>query len=119
MGPLPLGRGQNKFAVVAIDYFTKWVKAEALATITMQKMTNFLWRNIVCRFRIPKVVITDNGKQFEGKQFNDMCSNLQISHHYSSLEHPQANGQVEVTNRSLLKLGGSIRDHKLYQERNI
>ena len=104
VGPLPLARGQNKFGVVAIDYFTKWVEAEALTTITEQKMVNFLWKNIVCRFGIPRVVITDNGKQFEGKQFNELCSNLQINHHFSSPEHPQANGQVEVTNRSLLKI---------------
>ena len=34
MGPLPVGRRQLKFLVVDIDYFTKWVKAEPLATIT-------------------------------------------------------------------------------------
>ena len=73
---MPLGRGQNKFAAVAIDYFTKWVEAEALTTITEQKMVNFLWKNIVCCFSILRVVITDNGKQFEGKQFNELCSNL-------------------------------------------
>ena len=34
VGPLPQGKGQVKFLLVAIDYFTKWVKVEALATIT-------------------------------------------------------------------------------------
>ena len=34
MGPFPIGRRQLKFLVVAIDYFTKWVEAEPLATIT-------------------------------------------------------------------------------------
>lgn len=33
IGPFPLGRGQTKFAMVAIDYFTKWDEAEALTTI--------------------------------------------------------------------------------------
>uniref|UniRef100_A0A2N9IA87 Integrase catalytic domain-containing protein n=1 Tax=Fagus sylvatica TaxID=28930 RepID=A0A2N9IA87_FAGSY len=32
-----------------------------------------------------------------------MCSQLNIKNHYSSPRHPQANGQVEVTNRTLLK----------------
>ena len=34
LGPLPLGKGQVKFLLVVIDYFTKWVETEALATIT-------------------------------------------------------------------------------------
>ena len=34
LGPLPLGKGQCKFIIVAVDYFTKWAEAEPLATIT-------------------------------------------------------------------------------------
>ena len=34
LGPLPIGKGQCKFVIIAVDYFTKWVKAEPLATIT-------------------------------------------------------------------------------------
>jgi hypothetical protein len=34
MGPFPVGWKQMKFLVVGIDYFTKWVEAKPLATIT-------------------------------------------------------------------------------------
>ena len=34
LGPLPIGNGQCKFIIVAVDYFTKWAEAEPLATIT-------------------------------------------------------------------------------------
>ena len=34
MGPFPTAARQLKFLVVGIDYFTKLVEAEALATIT-------------------------------------------------------------------------------------
>lgn len=51
-----------KFLLITIDYFTKWVEAEALATITEAKIQNFIWKNIVCRFRIPRMIILDNGR---------------------------------------------------------
>ena len=54
IGPLPQGKKQVKFLLVTIDFFTKWVEAEALATITKAKVQNFVWKNIVCRFRIPQ-----------------------------------------------------------------
>ena len=104
MGPFPIGVRQLKFLVVGIDYFTKWVKAEALATIMEKNIRNFVWRNIICKFGIPRILVSDNGKQFDNNAFRDFCSELGIKNHYSSPAHPQANGQVEVTNRSLLKI---------------
>ena len=65
MGPLPQGKRQVKFLLVAINYFIKWVEAEALAIITEAKVQNFVWKNIVCRFEIPKTIISDNGRQFD------------------------------------------------------
>ena len=95
---------QLKFLIVGIDYFTKWVKAEALATIMKKNVCNFVRKNIIWRYGIPRVLVSNNGKQFDNDAFRDFCSQLGIKNHYSSLAHPQANGQVEVTNRSLLKI---------------
>ena len=67
-----------KFLLVVIDYFTKWVKAEALATIIEIKVQNFVWKNIVCRFGIPRTIISNNGRQFDSNRFRSFCSNLGI-----------------------------------------
>ena len=104
MGPFPIAIRQLKFLVVGIDYFTKWVEEEALATITEKNIQSFVWRNIICRYGIPKVLVSDNGKQFNNNAFRDFCLELGIKNHYLSPAHPQANGQVEVMNRSLLKI---------------
>ena len=104
MGPFPTVIRQLKFLVVGIDYFTKWVEAVALATITEKNIRSFVWRCIICRSGIPKVLVSDNGKQFDNDSFRNFCSQLGIKNHYSSPTYPQANGQVEVTNRSLLKI---------------
>ena len=49
-------------------------------------------------------MVSDNGKQFDNNSFKDFCSQLGIKNHYSSPAQPQANGQVEVMKRSLLKI---------------
>ena len=80
------------------------MKAEPLATITEKSIRTFVWKNIICRYGIPRVLVSDNGKQFDNSVFRNFCSELGIQNHYSSPAHPQANGQVEVTNRTLLKI---------------
>ena len=101
MGPLPLGKGQCKFIFVAVDYFTKWAEAEPLATITEQKVRNFIWHATICKFGIPRALVSDNRKQFDNPKFRDFCAELGIRNYYSSPAHPQSNGQAEVTIRTL------------------
>ena len=104
MGPFPTALRQLKFLVVGVVSFTMWVEAEPLATISEKSIRNCVWCNIICRYGIPRVLVSNNGKQFDNNAFRDFCSELGIRNHYSSPAHPQANGQVEVTNRTLLKI---------------
>ncbi|KAK8921230.1 hypothetical protein KSP39_PZI020105 [Platanthera zijinensis] len=103
LGPLSLASSQRKFIIMAIDYFTKWVEEEPLAKITEENAKQFIWKNIVCRFGIPIIIITDNGTQFTGKSFTKLCEELKIELRHTAVSHPQANGQIEVTNRTILK----------------
>ena len=68
------------------------------------KVTSFVWKNIICRFGVPCVIISDNGKQFDNPRFRKFCQDLGVKNHYTFPRHRQANGQTEVTTRSLLKL---------------
>ena len=97
-----MAKGQVKFAVIAVDYFTKWAEVEPLATITEKKMEVFVMKNILSRFGIPQDLVSDNGRQFDTLVFRQFCSSYRIFNHYSSPEHPQANGQAEVTNGTIL-----------------
>ena len=94
LGPLPIGKSQCKFIIVAVDYFTKWAEAQPLATIIEQKIHNFVWRSIICRFGIPRALVSDNGKQFDNLKFRDFCAKLGIKNYYSSPTHPQSKGQA-------------------------
>ena len=94
-------KGPLQVFVIAVDYFTKWAEVKPLATITEQKVHNFVWRAIICKFSIPRALVSDNGKQFDNPKFRDFYTKLGIKNYYSSLAHPQSNGQAEVTIRTL------------------
>ncbi|KAK2998712.1 hypothetical protein RJ639_022649 [Escallonia herrerae] len=103
LGPFPMASGQRWFVVVAIDYFTKWTEAESLATITSAKCEDFFWKNVVCRFGVLRALVVDNGKQFNNNNFRTFCTNLSIDLRFTSVAHPQSNGQTENMNRSILQ----------------
>ena len=42
---------------------------------------------------MPRVLISDNGWQFDNKLFRDFCAHFGIKNHYSSTSHPQVNGK--------------------------
>nr|XP_025625780.1 uncharacterized protein LOC112718093 [Arachis hypogaea] len=103
LGPFPLAPGQVKFLLVSIDYFSKWIEPQPLARITAEKVRSFIWKNIICRFGIPKEIISDNGRQFTDNKLGSFLRNFNIQHHFSSVEHPQTNGQAEAANRVVLQ----------------
>ena len=61
LGPFPQATGNRRFVLVAVDYFTKWAEAEALANIRDVDVKKFVWKNIVTRFGVPNSLISDNG----------------------------------------------------------
>ncbi|KAL2227669.1 UNVERIFIED_CONTAM: Retrovirus-related Pol polyprotein from transposon [Sesamum indicum] len=103
VGPFPPAQAQKKFIIVAVEYFSKWVEAEAVAKISEREVINFIWKNIICRFGIPRILISDNGTQFQGRKITEWCKELKIAQHFTAVANPQANGQTEVTNRTILQ----------------
>nr|GEY43019.1 reverse transcriptase domain-containing protein [Tanacetum cinerariifolium] len=53
------------------DYFTKWIEAKPIATITGNQIKKFVWDNIVYKFGLLEEIISDNGKQFRDDPFKD------------------------------------------------
>ena len=94
--------GNKKYLLVGIDYFTKWVEAEPLANIRDVDAKRFIWKNIITRFGIPHVLISDNGLQFDSKMFRKYCGELGITNRYSTPTYPQRNGQTEAVNKVIV-----------------
>ncbi|GKC83830.1 reverse transcriptase domain-containing protein, partial [Tanacetum coccineum] len=91
VGPLSEGPGRVKYLIVAIDYFTKWMEAKPLATITGKQVVNFTYDNIVCRFGIPANIIANNETQFVNDPFKKWAEKLKIQLISTSVYHPQGN----------------------------
>jgi ribonuclease HI len=98
VGPLPTTQGNLKFTFVAVEYFTKWIEARAVSTITSKTAQKFFWQNIVCRFGVPSELTVDNGKQFDSQDFRDFCFSIGTKLAFASVYHPQSNGVVERAN---------------------
>ena len=56
----------------------------------------------MCRYGIPRILVTDNGTQFNNEEFKKYCEENEIELRFTSVAHPQANGQAEVANRIIL-----------------
>ena len=78
--------------MVRIDYFKKWVEAKPLSNIRDVDAKRFAWKNIVTQFRIPHMLISNNGLQFDSKTFGRYCCELGIRNIYSTPAYPQGNG---------------------------
>jgi ribonuclease HI len=98
LGPLPPAQGNLTYFVVAVEYFSKWIEAKPLATITSVTVQKFFWQNIVCRFGVPKAITVDNGTQFDAEAFKEFCDQIGTKIHFASVRHPESNGLVERAN---------------------
>jgi hypothetical protein len=95
LGPLPSAQGNLKYVVVAVEYFSKWIEAKPLATITSATIQKFFWQNIVRRFGVPKAITVDNGTQFDAERFKDFCDQIGTKIVFASVRHLESNGLVE------------------------
>ena len=99
-GPFPPDGDGNRYLLVAIDPFSKWVEAEPVPSLHSWRAAEFLYWSIVVRWGKPRYVRTDNGKEFSGS-FHRLCTVLGIVHHRITVGNSKANGQVERTIRTL------------------
>jgi transposase InsO family protein len=84
---------------MAIKYFTRWIEAKPLATITSESVKKFFWQNIICRFGVPRTLTVDNGKQFDSGNFNKFCKSVGTTIAFASVYHPESNRAIERANR--------------------
>ena len=78
VGPLPETERGNKYILVVGDYFTKWMEAYPIPDQTVVTVADKLVNEFVCRFGVPTVLHSDQGRNFESCVFQEMCRVLGI-----------------------------------------
>jgi transposase InsO family protein len=102
LGPFPRVVGGYRYMYIVVDKFTKWPKATPIVKINKQSTVKFI-KAIVCMFRVPNRIITDNGSQFTSRVFQECCEDLGVQICYASVAHPESNEQVERANAEILR----------------
>ncbi|KAK0597366.1 hypothetical protein LWI29_024562 [Acer saccharum] len=90
------------YMLVLTDYFIKWVEVEAYQQVCNIEVRDFIWKNIICRFGVPREIVTDNGSQFISYDFKNFYNKYGIKLSFSILRYPQANEQTESTNKTIV-----------------
>jgi hypothetical protein len=104
MGPLPESSQGNKYILVVTDYFTKWVEIFAIPDQQAETCANILLNEVFARYGCPYDLHSDQGRNFTGEIFTELCKVLQIRKTRTTPYHPSGNGQVERFNRTLIRM---------------
>lgn len=104
IGPLPQTLDGNKFIIVFVDAFSKYIVAEPIPDQKALTIINTFMNRFVSRFGPPALLVTDQGTNFMRDIFRSTLKNLKIAHKTSTPYHHESNGQVERANRTIEEL---------------
>ena len=100
MGPFLSSEGKE-YILVVVDYVSKWVEVIPTRTNDHRVVNKFIVRNIFSRFGCSRAIISDGGSHFTNSHFRSLLKKYGVHHRVMTPYHPQANGQVEVSNREV------------------
>jgi transposase InsO family protein len=104
LGPLPVSSDGNEYIMVVGGYFTKYSEAYAISDHTALTVADKLVCEFMCRFGIPTVIHTDQGREFESNLFKELCRLLEINKTRTTPYNPKSDGMIERLNRSILQM---------------
>ncbi|KAA3462428.1 RNA-directed DNA polymerase [Gossypium australe] len=85
-----------------------WVEVASYANVTKSTVSKFLNKKIICRYGMPKRIISDNALNLNNSMIVDVCSQFKIKYHNSSPYHPKMNSAVDAANKNIKKIVGKM-----------
>ena len=101
MGPFTTSAKGNRYVLSIIDQFTKWIEVCPLPNQSAELMAKVLIERWIVRFGLPRIIHTDQGRNFESQLFRELCYSLEIEKTRTTPYRPSSNGQVERYNQQI------------------
>lgn len=99
-GPLEKTKYKNRYILLIVDAFTKFVKIYACNSTKTKPVIRHL-ESYFRHYSRPMRIISDRGSCFTSNEFKDFMAKHNIAHTLIASGVPRANGQVEIVNKSL------------------
>jgi len=96
----PCSYDGNKYAIVFMDYLTKWPEVFPVANQTAETIAQALVE-VITRHGVPAKLLSDRGANFLSEILQEVYELLGIKKINTSAYHPQSDGLVERFNRTL------------------
>lgn len=106
VGPLPITLNDNKYILSMVDDLTRFVEFVPLPDQTAETVSRALYEQILSRYTIPQSIVTDNGSNFIGSVFKNLCKLLGVKKLRTTAYHPQGN----LVERQHSSLGSYLRN---------
>ena len=109
VGPVnPTSRSRKRHIIIATDYATKWAEAKAVTANDAQAAALFLWEQVILRFGAPLEIVSDRGLHFINEIITALTRYYTIRHRKTTPYNPKANGAVERTNGTIVRVLGKV-----------
>jgi hypothetical protein len=102
-GPLRTSEEGNKYVMVMTDAWSKVVELAAIPDKTAEAVARTFFERWICRYSVPLLVISDNGKEFANNLFTKLMELLGSKQSKTTAYHPASNSSAESFNRSMKK----------------
>ena len=94
----------NKYAVVFVDYLTKWPEVFATPDQSALTIARLMVEHVISHHGVPRELLSDRGPAFLSKLLKEMCQLMGIKKTNTTAYHPQTDGLVERFNRTLIDM---------------
>lgn len=98
---LPWSSGGYRYVLIIVDLFSKFIEAVPMYDQSAEAVKESLLQGWIHRHGIPQVLLSDQGRNVDGRVIRELCSQYGIDKRHSSPYHPAGDGEAERAIQSM------------------